>query len=474
MLSSHVIAEYFPLLTGSRWTYSGTMDGEAVTTQLVAQAGGVQAGLSTVRLRQSAYVPGQGTVSDDNYYALAADGLRFMRLADTGISDLRFADGVQVAPAVATDGRAYVSTKTLTGTIMGLGASGSITLTTTVRGIENIVVPAGDFQALHLDVRLDARVNVTGGWIQLSADQSIWLGRSLGMLREVESSDITSSEGEHEHLDSDLRLASSNRLNALGAIQVLGSGLVITPGDTTPTTTDSTAFGSLDVSVGSRTRVFTVRNTSAAAITLAKDAGGHVARLAGLHSSDYTLVQDMPTNVLAPGQAATFSVRFDPSALGYRFATLGVVLDRAAPSPDAGYYFDIRGSGVNLGRIGVRRVKAPQPIVSGLVSPSTSTGTFFGSVVAAGNATSTRNYVITNVGLGNLVLTGSMIRVEGASAPDFVVVIMPTSPVAPGATTTMRVVFNPSAIGSRVAVIRVFSNDPGTPQFWFTIAGNGL
>jgi hypothetical protein len=127
-------------------------------------------------------------------------------------------------------------------------------------------------------------------------------------------------------------------VNAGSEIDVRGNTLSIGDGDTSPTTADHTDFGSTDIFSGTVLRTFTIANTGSAALHLD---GTPLVALSGTHPGDFQ-VTALPTTPIVSGGMTTFQVRFDPSGLGLRTATLTIVNDDADENP---YTFQIQGTG---------------------------------------------------------------------------------------------------------------------------------
>ena len=122
---------------------------------------------------------------------------------------------------------------------------------------------------------------------------------------------------------------------ATAAINILGNGVPIANGDTTPSAGDQTDFGSVDSSAGSVTRVFTIQNHGASPLTVSN------VTLTG--SADFTVTAS-PAGTVAAGGSTTFSVTFDPSANGLRAATVTVSNSDTNDNP---YTFAIQGTGIS-------------------------------------------------------------------------------------------------------------------------------
>ena len=121
-------------------------------------------------------------------------------------------------------------------------------------------------------------------------------------------------------------------------IAVKGNSTTIANGDTTPSTTDDTDFGLVNVTSGSVGRTFTIENTGTGELTLS---GSPKVALSGTHAADFSVMLQ-PTSPVAPNASTTFTILFDPSAGGRRTATVSIVNDDADENP---YTFAIQGNG---------------------------------------------------------------------------------------------------------------------------------
>ena len=83
----------------------------------------------------------------------------------------------------------------------------------------------------------------------------------------------------------------------------------------------------------------------------------------------------------------------------------------------------------------------------------------------------TRNFVIQNT--GNAVLNITSVTIVGTNAADFSIVTSPAPTLAPGASTSFSVTFNPSGPnGTKSAIIVINNNDLDEGTFPFSISGN--
>jgi len=156
---------------------------------------------------------------------------------------------------------------------------------------------------------------------------------------------------------------------------VQGNGNSISDGDTSPTVTDHTDFGRVGLINSNLVRTFTITNTGNATLTMQNVAVG------GTHPGDFTVTAQPSLSVVA-GAATTFQVRFDPSVVGTRTATLFITNNVSGKNP---FDFVIQGTGVQAGI-----VRSPTTIdVTSMV----------------GSAPAVQNFGVTNGGLGQLIYT---------------------------------------------------------------------
>ncbi|MBT8270749.1 MAG: choice-of-anchor D domain-containing protein, partial [Bacteroidia bacterium] len=126
-------------------------------------------------------------------------------------------------------------------------------------------------------------------------------------------------------------------------MDVQGNATSIADGDTTPSVTDDTDFGNVDVLAGTNVNTFTIQNTGTLQLNLT--GVSPYVTITGAHAGDFT-VTATPANAIASGGATTtFDITFNPSALGLRTATLTILNNDADENP---YNFDIQGTGVDL------------------------------------------------------------------------------------------------------------------------------
>lgn len=158
-------------------------------------------------------------------------------------------------------------------------------------------------------------------------------------------------------------------------IAVSGNGVDIADGDATPSTADHTDFGDVGLVDGTLSRTFTITNTGTDVLGLG------TVTTAGTHAADF-VVTAQPGDSIAVGGAATFTVQFDPSAVGLRTASLSVTNDDPDENP---FNFSIQGTGKGAG-----------------ISNAPTSLSFLTTV---GNSPADQSFGFTNVGLGTLNYT---------------------------------------------------------------------
>ncbi|MBL9115254.1 MAG: choice-of-anchor D domain-containing protein [Verrucomicrobiaceae bacterium] len=247
-------------------------------------------------------------------------------------------------------------------------------------------------------------------------------------------------------------------------IALTGNSANIINGDTTPSATDHTEFGSVLVNGGTLTRTFTISNTGAGALNLT---GSPRVQVGGTHAADFTVTALPSTPVAANTGNTTFQVEFNPSANGLRTATLSIANDDLDENP---FTFSIQGTGVTPD---INLKGGSTDIVSGDITPSTFDGTQYGNVLL-GNAP-INGFFIENTGTGTLSLTNSpRVQITGSHAADFSVLTQPASVVGAASSVSFQIRFVPSSLGTRDATVTISSNDPDESPYTFAVQGTGV
>ncbi|MBC8331969.1 MAG: choice-of-anchor D domain-containing protein [Anaerolineae bacterium] len=127
--------------------------------------------------------------------------------------------------------------------------------------------------------------------------------------------------------------------SAAPEMDVLGNGVSIASGDTSPDADDHTDFGDISVASGSQVYTFTIQNTGSVDLNLS---GTPIVIIGGAHAADFVLTSDATTPVSSAGGTTTFEITFDPSDSGLREAIISIANDDNDENP---YTFSIQGTG---------------------------------------------------------------------------------------------------------------------------------
>jgi hypothetical protein len=235
-----------------------------------------------------------------------------------------------------------------------------------------------------------------------------------------------------------------------------------------PTTVNNTLFGTQVVGGAGELKSYRIRNTGEAALLALM--GNPMIQVGGANPADF-VVETMPLNSsVAPGFYRDFTIRFNPTASGIRTALITIPNNDVIPdvfgNTEGNFTFLVQGVGVapEMDVTGNN-----QPIVDGSTNPSITNHTQFDNQNIS-SGFQDRVYTIKNSGnyqltLGPATLTGST---------DFTIITQPASAVAPGASTTMTVRFDPVASGMSEATVTIPSNDYNENPYDFRIRGYGL
>jgi hypothetical protein len=116
-------------------------------------------------------------------------------------------------------------------------------------------------------------------------------------------------------------------------INVKGNGVNIVTGDVSPTYSDHTKFGSVNIASSSASRTFTIENTGGAALTISG------VSFTGTDASSFSITSAPASSVAAMG-STTFTVAFDPSTTGVKTAVINISNNDSDENP---YTFAISG-----------------------------------------------------------------------------------------------------------------------------------
>lgn len=229
-------------------------------------------------------------------------------------------------------------------------------------------------------------------------------------------------------------------------ISALYNSTEIGNGNNSPSTANGTDFG--DIALGAHSfQTYTISNTGGVALNISD------VTITGAHASDFSIVSE-PSSI-AVSNSDALQIRFEPSAIGARNATITIASD-ALNIPS--YSFAITGKGT-AAMIAVNN-SANQSVSNGGNAIS------FGNVVIGNN--NTGSFTIRNN--GNTPLTVSL-SVSGTSANYFTIVSAPNS-IAAGQSATVQVRFAPNATGNHTANVLITNNSFNQASFSVGLSGS--
>ena len=238
-----------------------------------------------------------------------------------------------------------------------------------------------------------------------------------------------------------------------------GTPTDILDGDNTPTVAKSTDFGSVNYVSGTNPNSFIIENNGTADLTVNSVVSSNATEFA---------VTGTTSGVITPGNSITFTVTFDPSALGLR---TGIITIDSDDVDEGTYNFDIQGTG-DEPEINIQGGSPLTTIANGDSSPSTAKGTIIGSTSTGAAITST--FTIQNI--GGVDLTIGAISFSGADMADFTISVNPVSPISASGSTTFTVAFDPQgpSLTVRTAIISIVNNDNNEDPYTFTLQGTAI
>ncbi len=170
----------------------------------------------------------------------------------------------------------------------------------------------------------------------------------------------------------------------------------------------------------------------------------------GANNTSLTNVPDVANAVLQNGTLSMFALSGTTSNY-----TTGSGITEVSSSYSPAPEIDLKGGTPSLS------------ISDGDTSPSVADSTDFGGVITMKTVT----YTITNT--GNLTLNISGVTFTGTHSSDFSVMTAPAAVLAPNASTTFVVKFQPGNVGLRSAVMRIQNDDCDESDYNVNIQGTG-
>ncbi|WP_411847479.1 choice-of-anchor D domain-containing protein [Roseibacillus persicicus] len=244
-----------------------------------------------------------------------------------------------------------------------------------------------------------------------------------------------------------------------------GGDVLTLDGDSTPSTSAGTNFGS--VSVGSDIeRDFYIRNSSAAPDVLRI----RNPRLTGSGAAHFQIVS-LGTSNLGVGNNRNFQIRFAPTSAGTKTASFVFDNNDVGESP---YNFTITGVGTAFPEISLEGKRDQfgttfDPITDGQSVPNSADGTLFDNTAVG----SSRDSVIRIHNTGNATLTLQNRSITGTGAAHFGTVGFSTASIPAGGSRDFDIRFTPLEAGTHTATFSFGNNDSNENPFNFTIRGVG-
>lgn len=127
----------------------------------------------------------------------------------------------------------------------------------------------------------------------------------------------------------------------LQEINITGNTNDINDGDTTPQVADGTDFGNIDIAGGTNANSFVIENLGGLNDLNLTGSSPYVT-ISGANAADFS-VTTIPSNTITAGSNTSFTITFNPSAVGLRTATLTIANDDSDENP---YNFNIQGTGI--------------------------------------------------------------------------------------------------------------------------------
>jgi len=249
---------------------------------------------------------------------------------------------------------------------------------------------------------------------------------------------------------------------AIPEINIQGLGNSITDGDTTPSISDDTDFGSTLISTNN-THIFTIQNTGISDLILPSNP----VTLSNL-TNGFSITQ--PALLTIPSSSSTtFSITFNNASAGIYTNTISIANNDTDENP---YDFSITAQAtLPAPEINISKDMASSDIPSGSVA-SAGFNTVFTTTDIGSSSFIT--YYIENEGTADLDVSG--VSVLGTNSGDFIVSAIPST-IAVGSTLTssvsFTVTFSPLASGLRTATISILNNDSDESPYTFDVEGMG-
>ncbi|MGB4269117.1 MAG: choice-of-anchor D domain-containing protein [Spirochaetota bacterium] len=210
-------------------------------------------------------------------------------------------------------------------------------------------------------------------------------------------------------------------------------------------------IGSTTINV-SKDTVFTITNNGAGILYLTANP------VVALTGSPFFSIFSNPGTPINPSSSSNFTLRYLPTEAGTHTTILTIANNDLDENP---YTITITGQATTVPTPKIEVSKSSQVLLNNSTVD-------VGGMTVGGNPIDV-TFTITNKGDSNLSITGVTI-----SPGDFTIITPPSTPVAPGASTTVVIRFSASSAGDKTADLTIESDDPNNNTFTINLSGKGL
>jgi len=214
-------------------------------------------------------------------------------------------------------------------------------------------------------------------------------------------------------------------------------------------------YGNVKCNSGGSLQTFTIRNNGSTNLLLNTSTPVIISGA----NKDLFILETSPSTTINPSSTSTFSIRFNPQTLADVGDKNAVITIQSNDASCPIYSFTVTGKGTTP------HIKIDQGATN-IANGST----FNFPNVNYGSAGVELIFTITNTGDAELLLTGTP-KVLLSDPTHFQVTQQPSSPVAPSNTTTFKIIFNPTALGTHTSTVSIQNDTLNSNPFTFTIQG---
>ncbi len=307
------------------------------------------------------------------------------------------------------------------------------------------------------DLTLNTLILPTGFTLTEALNTTILAGQSDTFTVKLSTASPGTFAGEISFTTNDadenpFHFAVTGTVSAAPVVEVAGLGHSIANGDSTPSDTDGTNFGSAKQNGAKLTRTFTVYNRGSADLTLNTL----------VLPTGFTLTEALNTTILA-GQSDTFIVEVGTANTG-TFA--GEISFTTNDLDNPKFRFAVMATVSAAPKIVVKGGESGNVIADGDQTPSIDDGTDFGS--AQENAASlTRTFTVWNMGTDVLTLGTPTV----SSGSGYTITKWCNQTIAIGGSDTFTVALSTATVGTFVGDISFTTNDTDATTFDFRVTG---